>query len=282
MTQNRWPKRLLISSAVLLLISSIIIWTNWDDFVSAMDPENNNVARVEGGEEESVELSDGRTYIAYRLDSSATNLTIIESQTGAEVGRSSPGILQGDRFGEDDKIYTAVGVYNPEADGLHLIQNHDPEFVLWLVDSEKLTGDNSSLLMLEGGCFGIICGVCLIPIAGILWLTSRKTAHAPGLVMETADGTHIPLAVSDSEIQQCVPTTDEVWASVHGGIPIDLSMDAIPVKEDVPPPFADRPDNDGHLPLAIDEIEEIEEIIVEESDDRSENVEQGWKSWDEG
>lgn len=277
-----WPKRLLISGAVILLISTILIWTNWDDFVSAMDPENSNVARLEGGEEVTVELDDGRTYIAYRLDGSSTNITITEVQTGTEVGRSSPGILQGDRFGEKDRIYTAVGVYSPDADGMHRIQNHENDQILWLVDSEELAGDDSVLLMLEGGCFGIICGFCLIPLGGILWLTSRKTAQSPGLVMETAGGQQIPLAVGGGEVQQRVPTTDEIWASVHGGEAIDLTVAPVVVEEEVPPPFADRPDAETHLPRAIDDVEEVNEEISDVGINEAGNTKQEWKSWDEG
>ena len=84
------------------------------------------------------------------------------------------------------------------------------------------------------------------------------------------------------KIQQRVPTTDEVWASVHGGIPIDLSVDTVVVEEEVPPPFADRPDTNGHLPRAVDEIDEVEEHIVEDTSENSENTKQEWKSWDEG
>ncbi|MEE3083717.1 MAG: hypothetical protein VX320_06505 [Candidatus Thermoplasmatota archaeon] len=278
MSGTSWPKRLLISGAVILVLSSVLIWVNWDDFVSAMDPENNNVAKVEGGGEETVDLDKGRTYIAYRLDGSSTNITIIEVQTGVEVERNAPSMWEGDRYGENDRIYTAVGVYTPEADGMHRIQNHEVGQVLWLVDYEE--GDYP--VQIQGGCFGVICSFCLIPLGAILWLTSRKTSQSPGLVMETAGGQQIPLAVGDSEVQQRVPTTDEIWASVHGGEPIDLTVTPIAVEEEVPPPFADRPDDEVNLPRAIDEVEEINEEISDDVKDEMGSEKQEWKSWDEG
>jgi hypothetical protein len=69
---------------------------------------------------------------------------------------------------------------------------------------------------------------------------------------------------------------------VHGGEAIDLTVAPVVVEEEVPPPFADRPDAETHLPRAIDDVEEVNEEISDVGINEAGNTKQEWKSWDEG
>ncbi len=61
-----------------------------------------------------------------------------------------------------------------------------------------------------------------------------------------------------------------------------MSISPITMEDEVPPPFADRPDNQADLPLAVDEIDDVDEDVSEDMSDDSQNAKEGWKSWDEG
>ena len=260
-----WPKRLIIAGTVILCISMILMWTEWDDFSEGYDPDQNNIAKVAGGTSEQVNLTKGHTYIAFRLNSTSSNCTIIEMHTGAEVGRDSPGNWR-DRPTHDQE-YKAVGVYVPEASGVHSIEfDAESNEYLWIVDEQSL----ESYLLFQLGSFGLICGCVLLPIGMILWFTSQKKSYPTGLVM------------NDGEITHRVPTTDEVWASVHGGEPLNLTMPNESIEEEVPPPFADRSDEVRHSPLAIDDVDNVDESIPSNDDEDTAEKKDEWKSWDEG
>ena len=113
--------------------------------------------------------------------------------------------------------------------------------------------------------------------------------------MQTADGMLVPIAPTDGSIQQRVPTTDEVWRSVHGGEVLDLTVQQTqPIDPGAPAPFADRPDRVGDLTRVVDEIETVDDSTPAEEILRrglglnkdvgndTENTERSWKTWDEG
>ena len=129
----------------------------------------------------------------------------------------------------------------------------------------------------------MLCGGCLLPIALIMWYSGRKKSHQAGLVMQTHHGQMVPVEPTDGTLQQRIPTTDEVWRSVHGGEVIDLTVQqAPPPEEKIPAPFADRPDRVGELTRVVDEIDSVDDSMPESSENVSENTERSWKTWDEG
>jgi hypothetical protein len=101
--------------------------------------------------------------------------------------------------------------------------------------------------------------------------------------MQTPDGSMVPIAPTDGTAQQRVPTTDEVWRSVHGGEIIDLTVQQGPPPEDeIPAPFTDRPDRTGELARVVDEIESVDDSMPDTRENDGENTEHSWKTWDEG
>ncbi|MCS5535402.1 MAG: hypothetical protein NZ802_06065, partial [Candidatus Poseidoniales archaeon] len=110
-----------------------------------------------------------------------------------------------------------------------------------------------------------------------------KKGQQAGLVMQAHDGKMVPIAPTDGTMQQRVPTTDEVWRSVHGGEVIDLTVQQeLPPEDGIPAPFADRPDRTGELTRVVDEIESVDDSMPDSSENDDENTELSWKTWDEG
>jgi hypothetical protein len=280
-----WPKRLLIAGALLIVIGSTVLYSGWEDLEAAMDPSENHVAMVAAGQTVTINLTEGHVYLAYRVDSSKANCTLTEVHTGAEISRASPGWLQSDRIGVDNQLYKITGTYTAEADGEHEIHNlDDRNSTLWIIDEQQIEGGGNTLLLLQVSCMTLLCGACMLPIGGTLWLTSRRQAGSANIVMQTAGGVQVPIAPGTDGVSQRVPTTDEVWASLRSGAPLDLNVPGEAAESQVPPPFADQPDGIAAQTRVIDEIQAVEEALTENPEIADTPAEEGtnWKSWDEG
>jgi len=281
-SQNLWPKRLMIAGAVILGLSIAAVASVYPSWMESLDPGENHLLELDGGESDTVNLSKDSSYLIFRIDNVQHNSTIIEEATETEVTVGSPNWIQSDREGLDGELYFAVGTFIPDENGAHTIHNDASEGeVLWIIDEMDLANTSESTYM-TGGCCGILFGGCLLPIAFALWINSRKNSAKAGLVMQTADGRIIPIAPMDGTVQQRVPTTDEVWRSVHGGEILDLTVRQQPPEEETPAPFADRPDRIGGLSRVVDDIDTVDDSKPQLDDDGGEQVERSWKSWDEG
>ena len=268
----------------MLVLSTAVMWSSYDEMTVILDPGQNHFLELEEGQTEDVNLSNSTSYLIFRLNDGPSDCQIIENLTGTEVGVGSPSLFQTDRDGENGRYY-AVGTFIPDASGMHSIKNtaNTSGHWLWIVDEYDLGDDSESIYLFQGGCYGLLCGGCLLPIALIMWYSGRKKGQQAGLVMQTPDGQMVPVGPTDGTLQQRVPTTDEVWRSVHGGEVIDLTIQQGPPPEDeIPAPFADRPDRVGELTRVVDEIDSVDDSVPESSENASENTERSWKTWDEG
>ena len=284
MSANKWPKRLALTGAILLALSTAVMWSSYDEMTVILDPGQNHFLELEEGQTDDVNLSNSTSYLIFRLNNVAADCQIIENHTGTEVGVENPSLFQTDRDGESGRYY-AVGTFIPDASGMHSIENtaNTSGHSLWIVDEYDLGEDAESIYLFQGGCYGLLCGGCLLPIALVMWYSSRKKGHQAGLVMQTHDGQMVPVGPTDGTLQQRVPTTDEVWRSVHGDEVIDLTIQQGPPPEDeIPAPFADRPDRVGELTRVVDEIESVDDSMPEASENDGETTERSWKTWDEG
>ena len=160
MSQRVWSKRLLITGAIVLGISIAVLASVWPSWVATLDPDENHLLKLEGGENDTVNLSTHSSYLMFRLDNGAHNCTIIEDGIGTEVTIGSPTILQSDREGVDGDWYYAVGAFIPDESGSHDIRNNG-EDVLWIVDEMELANHSDSTYI-TGACLGIILGVCTV------------------------------------------------------------------------------------------------------------------------
>ena len=281
-----WPKRMMIAGVIILGLSIAAMVTTYGDVTDSLDPGQNHLLELDGGENESVNLSKHSSYLLFRQADSSCKCEITEMDTETDVTITAPNFLQSDREGSDGVWYYAVGAFQPEASGAHDIQNSAPEGeVLWIVDEMAMGGDSNAVWIFQGGCFGIICGVCLLPIGLVMWrkwLPGNKS-QPTGLMMQTANGNLVPIAPSDGVAQQRIPTTDEIWRSVHGGESLNLVIEQTQIPQnEVPAPFADRPDRVGGLSRVVDEIESVDESVAEGDDESGDTDERNWKSWDEG
>ena len=270
MSQNLWPKRLMIAGAIVLGISIAVMASVYPSWLATLDPGENHLLELDGGGNETVNLSKESSYLLFRLNDVHHNCTIIEEATGTEVTVGSPSWIQSDREGVDGEWYFAVGSFIPDENGPHTLHNNAGEGeVLWIIDEMELA-NNSDSTYITAGCCGILFGGCLLPIAFALWMNGRKK------------GVKSEIALMDGTIQQRVPTTDEIWRSVHGGEVLDLTIEQHPQEQGTPAPFADRPDRVGELARVVDDIDTVDDSAPQSSDDVGEEAERSWKSWDEG
>jgi hypothetical protein len=277
---SRLPKKLAIAGAIILGLSIAVLVSFADDLEATTDPSLNSVLALEGGESGQINLSKDSSYLLFRLTNGAHNCTITEEATQTDVTIGEPGWFESDRPGEGGELYYVVGSFIPDENGLHSIENSALEGeTLWVVDIFDV--ESNIVWITYASCCGIFCGSGLIPLAFILWRNGRKNVGKADLVMQTADGMLVPIAPADGGMQQRVPTTDEIWRSVHGNEVLNLSISE-PLEEQVPAPFADRPDRNGEHSRVIDEIESVEETVPETTGDEVVESQKGWKSWDEG
>ena len=277
---SKWPKKLAAAGAIILLISIAVLVSNIDEFEEATDPSRNSLIVLDGGESEEINLSKEASYLLFRLTNTDHNCTIVESATETEVTIGSPGWVQSPREDKEGELYYPVGTFIPDESGLHTIENDAEEGeMLWILDETDV--EYNIVLTISASCCGIFCGSGLIPLAFILWRNGKRNVGKAGLVMQTADGMLVPIAPADGTMQQRVPTTDEIWRSVHGGEVLNLSVEE-PKEPEVPAPFADRPDRSGEISRAIDEVESVNDSTSESPTTESEVPQKGWKSWDEG
>ncbi|MEC8927097.1 MAG: hypothetical protein VYB17_02420 [Candidatus Thermoplasmatota archaeon] len=284
MSANKWPKRLALTGAIMLALSTAVMWSSYDEMIVILDPGQNHLLELEEGQTEDVNLSNTTSYLLFRLNNAPVDCQIIENHTGTEVSIGNPSLFQTDRDGENGRYY-AVGTFIPDAGGMHSIENtaNTSDGTLWVVDEYDLGEDANSIYLFQGGCYGLLCGGCLLPIALFIWYSGRKKSQQAGLVMQAHDGRMVPIAPTDGTMQQRIPTTDEVWRSVHGGEVIDLTVQQGPPPEDeIPAPFADRPDRTGELTKVVDEIESVDDSMPVSSENDGETTERSWKTWDEG
>ena len=278
-----WPKRMMIAGAIILGLSVVAFGAYYGSYEEEVDPSKSHIVEIEAGEESSVNLSKDKSYIVFRQTDSSCECTIIEINTQTEVTVKSPNWMEGEggRIGAGGKEYPSVGAFQPEGSGVHTIQNTAANETLWIVDRD--IGLTTAAMMVNGGCLGFICGMCILPIGLLLWRRAKKVQPTANLVMQTAGGDVIPIAPTDGVAQQRIPTTDEIWRSVHGGESLNLVIEQThPPEDEIPAPFADRPDRMGEISRVVDEIESVEERgivdIVEDGDPNERN----WKVWDEG
>ena len=277
---SKWPKKLAAAGVIILLISIAVLVSNIDEFEEATDPSHNSLLVLDGSESEEINLSKESSYLLFRLTNTDHNCTIVELATDTDVTIGSPGWVQSPREGKEGGFYYPVGTFIPDESGLHIIENNAEEGeMLWILDETDV--EYSIVLTISASCCGIFCGSGLIPLAFILWRNGKRNVGKAGLVMQTADGMLVPIAPADGTMQQRIPTTDEIWRSVHGGEVLNLSVGE-PEEPEVPAPFADRPDRSGEISRAIDEVESVEETVSESTSVKSDVSQKGWKSWDEG
>ena len=86
MSANKWPKRLALTGAIILALSTAVMWSSYDEMTGILDPGKNHFLELEEGQTEDVNLSNSTSYLIFRLNNVAADCHIIENHTGTEVG----------------------------------------------------------------------------------------------------------------------------------------------------------------------------------------------------
>jgi len=281
------PKWLLIFAAIAIIGGAIAMASTWSTFEAALDPTQRNMTQLNGGETTEVSLIGGYQYSTFRVDGTSNtdggNHSITDSE-GVELDRNKPTFLNGPRQGDNGTVYVAVGVYLPAESGNYTIANNaEHDDVIWLVNDSDFGGINSSIYILQAGCCILFLGIAMIPMAGIFIWTSKRAKAAGQVVMTSASGEEISFGAAE-EGKVRIPTTDQVWAAMHGGEELDLSM---PESTGVAPPFADSPEYTAEkaaVGIVVDDLMDAttNEVSAPPTEEEPPEEQRGWRSWDEG
>jgi hypothetical protein len=243
--------------SVLLLITFMALLPGaYEKMEPMLDPEQQNVARLESGESAAVDFVDGHVYVALRQSEGgdpSADLRLMDEQ-GEEFSGNSPGRLHGERF-VNGTSYSPVRVFcfpSGCESGTYTLHN-EGDSVLWLVDdsasdSEFLT---EPLIIAAFGtcCLGVISGIIAL-IFAILLLANRSNK----------DGKQVSGLVIDGKVM----TTDELYRAYR-----QQNNDT----SGVPEPFVTNSSNTQNIQSVSDESDS--KIVEGVSDD-------DWKGWDEG
>ncbi len=245
--------------SVLLLITFMAILPGAVEKMEPMlDPEQQNVARLEAGESSSVDFVGGHVYVALRVNDGendpAAELRLLFDDENQEFSGDSPTRLHVERF-VNGTSYAPVRVFcfpNGCDSGTYTLHN-EGDSVLWLVDDsasdiEFLT---EPLVLATFGtcCLGVMSGIIAL-IFGILVFRNKSNQ----------DGKQVSGLIIDGRVM----TTDELYHA-HQEQNKEVS--------DVPDPFVRSSTNNR-----------VKEPISDENDLQIGEEEGGdaWKGWDEG
>ena len=244
--------------SVLLLITFMAILPSAVEKMEPMlDPEQQNVARLEAGESSSVDFVGGHVYVALRVNEDGNDpdaeLRLLD-EGGQEFSGDSPTRLHVERF-VNGTSYAPVRVFcfpNGCDSGTYTLEN-EGDSVLWLVDDsasdiEFLT---EPLVLATFGtcCLGVMSGIIAL-IFAILMFRNKSNQ----------DGKQVSGLIIDGRVM----TTDELYRA-HQEQNKEVS--------DVPDPFVRSSTNNQ----AIEPISDENDLQIGE-----EQGEDAWKGWDEG
>ncbi|MED6312802.1 MAG: hypothetical protein VX653_03065 [Candidatus Thermoplasmatota archaeon] len=240
--------------SILLLIAFMAILPSAVDKMEPMlDPEQQNVSRLAGGESTSVDLVSSHVYVALRLVEDGQNpvaeLQMI-AEDGEEFSGDGPTRLHVDRV-VNGTTYRPVRVFNPPSSDTYTLHN-DGSSTLWLVDDSaselKVFTDPVVLAMSGACCLGIISGIIAMVFAFLMLQNKSK-----------GNGKQVSGLIIDGRVM----TTDELYR-VH------QQQDAV---SDVPDPFVGTTNSTQIItPITNDS----------ESQDAEEESDDAWKGWDKG
>ena len=244
--------------SVLLLITFMAILPSAVEKMEPMlDPEQQNVARLEVGESSSVDFVGGHVYVALRVNEDGNDpdaeLRLLD-EGGQEFSGDSPTRLHVERF-VNGTSYAPVRVFcfpNGCDSGTYTLHN-EGDSVLWLVDDsasdiEFLT---EPLVLATFGtcCLGVMSGIIAL-IFAILMFRNKSNQ----------DGKQVSGLIIDGRVM----TTDELYHA---------HQEQNKESSDVPDPFVrSSPENQAIQPIYDENDLQIGE---EEGED-------AWKGWDEG
>ena len=149
-------------SFALLVAFILFMPDGMEEMGSILDPEKENVVRLEVGESAAIDLVDSHYYVALRVvgndgDPSA-DLRLVDDG-GEEIEGDAPGWLHTDRLIEENgPTYRPIRVFIVPDSASYTLHN-EGDSTLWLVDdyaSEMKIISNPTILAMFGSCLSLI------------------------------------------------------------------------------------------------------------------------------
>ena len=260
-------------SCVLLLVAIATAGNAFDAMRPMLDPEQENVMRLDPGESQGAELIRSHYYVALRVvtdgQDPAADLRMV-SGNGEDVieGTAPNSRLHVDRQPDaDGPIYRPVRVFIVPESGSYTLHN-EGDSELWLVDdyaNQLQVFTNPTVLVMFGSCcLGLIVGLVAIVFA-ILTLRNRSPEQKK---------------VSGIVINGRVMTTDELYQAQREGDSSSEGESGQVIQrptDSVPDPFIDSTEStqSGSPDSQSAKSQESTNDTTTEGEDK-------WRSWDEG
>ena len=243
--------------SVLLLITFMALLPGaYEKMEPMLDPEQQNIARLESGEIATVDFVGGHVYVALRQSEGgnpSADLRLVDEQ-GEEFSGNAPSRLHGERL-VNGTSYSPVRVFcfpSGCESGTYTLYN-EGDSVLWLVDDSasdsEFLAEPLILAAFATCCLGILSGMIAL-IFAILMLGNKSNK----------DGKQVSGLVIDGKVM----TTDELYRAYQ-----EQNNDA----SDVPEPFVTSPSNEQ----TTHSISDVSDSKIREGDSDDD-----WKGWDEG
>lgn len=190
--QSTWGRRLIFSGLAALLVASIILYSQSDEFESGSNPSKNNVGSAEGNHQVDLTLKDD-CYIAYSLSGDDNGEAILEDSAGNEVAEKYCG---GDYepFSKEGLTYTRMGTWNLMEGGNYSLtyscentagdEEGCEDDVVWLISYEESLSEIISVGVIAA--FGVcLIGIVLIPLGTVLLTMRPRKPKQTFVVVET-------------------------------------------------------------------------------------------------
>ena len=255
-------------SFALVVAFILVMPEGMEEMGLVLDPEKQNVVRLEAGESAEINLVDSHYYVALRVvedgGEPSAELRMVDDG-GAEIEGDAPGWLHTDRLIEENgPTYRPVRAFIVPDSASYTIHN-EGDSTLWLVDdyaSEMEIISNPTILAMFGACCcSLIAGLIAIIFATLAFRSRSKAPkqEVRGIVIEGR-----------------VMTTDELYRTqqkTESGSDENGIAQAQRPSSNVPDPFVGQSD------------EVFSQTPTKSDSSTNKDGEQGgesWRGWDEG
>ena len=298
--QASWGRWLLIAGVISFIFGGLFFYYQLSQLPEIIDPNKNNVADVNIGEQTSVDLRSS-CYVAWSENTSTDISFKIFDVGDVEIAEASCGLdfeamdAEGTRFQRIGSWEINNGTYNIHAICTSDSEGRCNEGTVMLVDydeiMDQILGDSAFIL----SCFVCLAGIILLPLGGVLLHMAGRKKQGMGVIMmedgsisttNQVDSGELEHFVGQQATDEAILTTDEVYSLMHGSEKnkVEILEKLSTIEGDtenslVPDPFADSM-------FKGDEITpqgKIDEWF-DKSSKTEENTQVGsaWKDWDEG
>ena len=256
-------------SFALLVAFILFMPDGMEEMGSILDPEKENVVRLEAGESAAIDLVDSHYYAALRVvgngDDPSADLRLVDDGGETEIEGGAPGWLDTDRLIEENgPTYRPIRAFVIPDSASYTLHN-EGDSTLWLVDdyaSEMEIISNLTILAMFGSCcFSLIAGLIAIIFATLAF---RSRSKAP------------KQQVSGVVIEGRVMTTDELFRAQQqtesGADEAGIAQAQHP-SPNVPDPFVGQ-----STEVASQPPKKTDSSTSKDGDQGGES----WRGWDEG